>query len=247
MLGVPDALTAAGKPIALAIGAVLGVASVICCSCGVAGDMMQDLKVGHMLGGTPWKMEASEILGVIGAALVMALPLMVLHQTTPGGIGGAELPAPQAGLMAMLSKGIITGEMAWPLIILGMFFSVAMILIKSPSPMLIAIGMYLPLHTTAAIFIGGLLRFTADKVMNFKKLEGKAKEKMENTGTLLASGFIAGEALMAIILAGFVFGGLKLPNLVSNPGPELGILILAIIGGVLIYMPLKQAQKVKDE
>ena len=254
IMGVPETLegvaAAAGMPpetgVLWAIGAVLGVATVVCCSCGVAGDMMQDLKVGHILGGTPWKMQSAEIIGVIGAALVMAIPLMVLHEASltsgTGGIGGTELPAPQAGLMAMLSKGIISGDMAWPLVILGMLFSVGMILIKSPSPMLIAIGMYLPLHTTFAIFVGGLIRYVMDMIIRRKKIEGEAKEKAENTGTLLASGFIAGEALMAIILAGFVFGGASLPAIIENPGPELGIVVLLIIGGFLIFGPLKKAK-----
>jgi putative OPT family oligopeptide transporter len=243
-LGVPEKLAEMNPQFGLswAIGAVLGVASVVCCSCGVAGDMMQDLKVGHILGGTPWKMQTSEIFGVIGAALVMALPLIVLHETAQGGIGGPELPAPQAGLMAMLSQGIIGGKMAWPLVILGMMFSIAMILIKSPSPMLIAIGMYLPLHTTFAIFVGGMLRAITNMLLKMKKVEGEARDNAENTGTLLASGFIAGEALMAIILAGFVFFGASLPSLFENPGPELGLLVLAVVGGILIWSPLKKGK-----
>lgn len=241
-LGVPEKLQEMNPQLGIswAIGAVLGVASVVCCSCGVAGDMMQDLKVGHILGGTPWKMQTSEIIGVIGAAMIMALPLIVLHETAAGGIGGAELPAPQAGLMAMLSQGIIGGKMAWPLVILGMMFSIAMILIKSPSPMLIAIGMYLPLHTTFAIFVGGILRWITSMVLKAKKIDGEARERAENKGTLLASGFIAGEALMAIILAGVVFFGGSLPSLVENPGPELGILVLLVIGGILVFQPAKK-------
>ena len=136
------------------VAAVLGVAGIVCCAAGVAGDMMQDLKVGHILGGTPWKMEIAEIIGVIAAAAVLALPLSALDRVYH--IGSAELPAPQAGLMALLAKGIVGGEMAWPLVIVGMFLALGLILIKSPSPMLIAVGMYLPFFSTAAIFVGGL-------------------------------------------------------------------------------------------
>ncbi|RME20895.1 MAG: OPT family oligopeptide transporter, partial [Deltaproteobacteria bacterium] len=126
--------------------AVLGVATVICCVAGVAGDMIQDWKVGHNLGGTPWRMEVGGLIGVVAAALVLVLPIMLLHEYG-GGIGSDALPAPQAGLMATMADGIISGHMAWELIVIGMFFALALILIQSPSPMLIAVGMYLPFET----------------------------------------------------------------------------------------------------
>ena len=79
---------------------------------------------------------------------------MALHRVYT--IGSAELPAPQAGLMALMANGIVGGDMAWPLVIVGMFLAIGLILIKAPSPMLIAVGMYLPFESTAAIFAGGL-------------------------------------------------------------------------------------------
>jgi len=188
------------------IAAVLGVAAVVCVSSGVAGDIMQDLKVGHILGGTPKAMEMGCMIGVIAAAFVMALVLQLLHTgyAEMGGIGGELLPAPQAGLMAMLSQGIISGGMAWPLVIMGALFSIGLILIGAPSPMLIAVGMYLPFHTTFAIFIGGIIKWVVDLIREKKKLN---KEKVENTGILLASGLIAGEALMGIVIAATVVAG----------------------------------------
>ncbi|MBU4445699.1 MAG: oligopeptide transporter, OPT family, partial [Candidatus Marinimicrobia bacterium] len=144
------------------VAAVLGIASVVCCVAGVAGDMMQDWKVGHILGGTPWKMQVGGMIGVVAAALVLVIPIMLLHEANT--IGSDALPAPQAGLMAMMSKGIVGGEMAWPLVIAGMFFAIALILIGSPSPMLISVGMYLPFNTTFAIFVGGLIKYIVDKV-----------------------------------------------------------------------------------
>lgn len=243
-LGVPARLIEANPDTGAlaAVAAVLGVASVICCSCGVAGDMMQDLKVGHILGGTPWKMEVGKLIGVVVAGLVMALPLILLHEAyaDTGGIGGTDLPAPQAGLMAMLSKGIIGGDMNWPLVILGMVFAVGLILIKSPSPMLIAIGMYLPLHTTFAIFTGGVIRFILDKLNAKKEMDTTTKALGENTGVLLASGLIAGEALMAICLAGFNFvEGFQLPKLVEDPQAWPGLIPLVIVAAILIYFPIK--------
>ena len=185
------------------IAAVLGVAGVVCCAAGVAGDMIQDLKVGHILGGTPRNMEFAVILGAVAAALVLTGPLWLLHNYTPGGIGGAELPAPQAGLMALMTKGIVGGEMAWPLVFMGAFFTVGLILLGGGSPMCVAVGMYLPFHSTFAIFVGGLIKYLLD--LKVRKSGEKAKQAAENNGILLASGFIAGESLTAITLAVFVF------------------------------------------
>jgi len=160
-----------------------------------------------------------------------------------GGIGGELLPAPQAGLMAMLSQGIITGEMAWPLVIMGALFSVGMILIGAPSPMLIAIGMYLPLYTTSAIFVGGVIKWVTDSIRKKRNLD---KEKTENTGILISSGLIAGQALMGIVIAAtVVIGGGKalLPKIIDGGNPWLGLVVFAILAYVLISIPLKNGKK----
>ena len=229
---------------AFGIAAVLGVAAVVCCSSGVAGDIMQDLKVGHILGGTPRFMQMAVMIGVIAAALVMALVLQLLHTgyAEMGGIGGELLPAPQAGLMAMLSQGIITGGMAWPLVMMGALFSIGLILIGAPSPMLIAVGMYLPLRTTFAIFVGGVIKWVVTSIMEKRKLN---REKTENTGILLASGLIAGEALMGIIIAGTIVankGEALLPAIIEGGNPWLGLIVFAILGYVLISIPLKNGK-----
>ncbi len=249
------------------IAATLAVATVVCCVAGVAGDMMQDWKVGHILGGTPWRMQIGGMIGVVAAAVVLVLPIILLDKV-PGdpmghNIGTDTLPAPQAGLMAMMSKGIVGGEMAWPLVIAGMFFAVALILIKSPSPMLISVGMYLPFNTTFAIFIGGCIKYFMDqkaetigeKQANERKLQGEEKkkfmekisEKAENFGLLLASGLVAGEALMGILLALFVTLELSLNDLIGNlsngdpvisNGP-IGVILYFVVFIVLAYMMIK--------
>ena len=219
------------------IAAVLGVATVVCVSSGVAGDIMQDLKVGHILGGTPWKMELGCMLGVVAAALVMVIPLMWLHETS--GIGSAALPAPQAGLMAMLSKGIIGGDMAWPLVGIGAAFAFAMILIQAPSPMLIAIGMYLPFTSTMPIFVGGVIRWIVDKMLDARKADKDSRQRVENVGTLLASGLIAGEAITGIVLAAVVIAGKKLPHLYEGAWP--GLLVFLGIAALMIFVPMRQA------
>jgi len=232
------------------VAAVLGVAGVVCCAAGIAGDMMQDLKVGHILGGTPWKMQVAEIFGVIAAAAVLALPLAALDRVYH--IGSPELPAPQAGLMALMARGIVGGEMAWPLVLTGMFLAVGLILIKAPSPMLVAVGMYLPFFSTAAIFVGGLFRALFDKRLAARNATEEEKVRAENTGVLLSSGFIAGEALMAVLLAFLVLGGEFMPGLLAarealtpgfGPSFWLGLLIYPILAYLLAWLPIKKMRE----
>jgi putative OPT family oligopeptide transporter len=223
--------------------AALAVASVVCVVAGVAGDMMQDLKVGQLLGGTPWKMQVGELIGVVFAALILIFPIMLLHQAN--GIGSEELPAPQASLMAMVSMGIVGGEMAWPLVVAGMFFAVALIMIKSPSPMLVAVGMYLPFPTTFAIFIGGLTKYIVDRVSEKKVEKDSDRDIVHNTGLLLASGLIAGEALVGILLAAFVGADINLKEIFGLAMDFegfwfLGVAIFIIIGYVLIRYPYRE-------
>ncbi len=220
------------------VAAVLGVASVVACACSVSGSLIQDLKAGHLLGGTPWKMQVVEILSVVLLSLFLMWPILVLHEANlaTGGIGGRALPAPQAGLMAQLAKGIVGGQMAWGLIGAGAAFGVALILCGARAPMLIAVGMYLPFDTTSAIFVGGLIKRLADRL-------GANEEK----GTLLASGLIAGEAILGILLAvTFLSGISSITRLVTGADqlpffPALGgwmsLIGFAAIAWVLVRIP----------
>jgi len=227
------------------VAAVLGVAAVVCVSSAIAGEMLQDLKVGHFLGGTPWKMQVGNIISVIVAAGVMFVPIIFLHQADINmggtGLGGQALPAPQAGLMAMLSQGIVAGEMAWPLVIVGMLMAAAMICVQVRSPMLVSVGMYLPFGTVAAIFVGGIIRAIADKFAERRKYNDAQKTRMENGGVLLASGFIAGEALMGLVIAGLAVFDIFLPAVFDSPSFIWGILIFLVLGFILVKYPLKNA------
>ena len=218
------------------IAAVLGVAAVVCCIAGVAGDMIQDWKVGHILGGTPWRMQIGGIIGVVAAALTLTFSLQLLHNTM--GIGSNDLPAPQAGLMATMAKGIVGGEMAWPLVIAGMLLAIVLILIGSPSPMLIAVGMYLPFRATACIFFGGVLKHFLDSKVGNKNPTGKGKEIVENIGLLIASGLIAGQALLGITTAAIKGLNVSMPESLDNPW--LGLVIFFTLGFILIYFPYKK-------
>lgn len=239
------------------VAAVLGVAAVVCVSSAVAGEMLQDLKVGHILGGTPSKMQIGDIIGVILAGLVMFFPLYILHNSDlasnplTGGFGGPKLPAPQAGLMAALSQGIVGGEMAWPLVLVGIALGISLILIKVRSPMLFSVGMYLPLETTFAIFIGGMIRGLVDKRATKRGYNAAQKARVENAGILSASGLIAGEALMGLFIAAVVFIRDRTsgtPEFWSVPGFEsiaswLAIPVFLILAAYLVYIPLSKAGK----
>src|SRR5580693_1513399 len=202
------------------VAAVLGVAAVVCVACSVSGSLIQDLKAGHLLGGTPWKMEIVEIISVILLAFFLMGPIIALHEANlaTGGIGGKALPAPQAGLMAQLAKGIVGGQMAWGLLGIGAAFGVALLLCGARSPMLIAVGMYLPFSTSSAIFVGGLIKWIVDRIS--QERSGEEKLQIEEKGTLLASGLIAGEAIVGILLA--VVFLMHIPSLTFSFVPSWG-------------------------
>jgi OPT family oligopeptide transporter len=183
------------------VAAVLGVASVVAVACSVSGSLIQDLKAGHLLGGTPWKMELVEIISVILLSFFLMGPIIALHEANlgTGGIGGRALPAPQAGLMAQLAKGIMGGQMAWGLLAIGAAFGIALLLCGARSPMLVAVGMYLPFDTSSAIFVGGVMKWIVDRI-SAQRTSGE-KLRIEERGTLIASGLIAGEAIVGILAA----------------------------------------------
>jgi putative OPT family oligopeptide transporter len=227
------------------VAAVLGVAAVVCVSSAVAGEMLQDLKVGHILGGTPAKMQLGDFLGIAVASLTLYFPLLILHQgnINRGGIGfgDPQLSAPQAGLMASLAQGIVGGNMPWPLVIAGVLMGLAMILLEVKSVMLFAVGMYLPLETTFAIFVGGVIRWITDRMRDKRGFNDAQKARVENAGVLTASGLIAGEALLGLVVACFYFFNKPLPLIFDHPATFSGFIVLVLLALVMIYVPLKNA------
>jgi putative OPT family oligopeptide transporter len=204
------------------VAAVLGVAAVVCCACCVSGSLVQDLKAGHLLGGTPWKMQVVEIVAVALLSFFLMFPIIVLHEANlaTGGIGGRALPAPQAGLMAQLAKGIVGGEMAWGLLGAGAAFGLALILCGARAPMLVAVGMYLPFDTTSAIFAGGLLKALTDRIV--RGYSAEEKSSVEEKGTLIASGLIAGEAIVGILLAVLFVSGVSSLTALATGSDQFG-------------------------
>lgn len=278
------------------IAAVLGVAAFTCVSVSVAGEMMQDLKAGHILGCTPWKMQLGDIFGVVSASVIMFLVLSLLHLGdikqstgneiqklqsanttsvtykgknpeftgktftldevktlspemqneilgTNAGFGGEKLPAPQASLMAIMARGIVEGKTELILIIIGMFMGTALIMMQVKSPMLISVGMYLPIDTSFAIFIGGLMKGIIDKIIEKRKYDEKQKEKISNTGILLSSGLIAGEALIGLLFAGLAFADIKIFHMFEVPSFLGSIIAIVLIGMFLVIIPLKKKEE----
>lgn len=237
------------------VAAVIGTAAVVAIAASVAGSLIQDLKAGHLLGGTPWKMQVAEIISVVVLAFFLMWPIIALHETYT--IGSRALPAPQAGLMAALAQGVVAGEMAWGLVLMGCVFGVALIMINAPAPMLIAVGMYLPFETTSAIFVGGVLKFAADKIAARRKLSAAGAEQVEQRGTLLASGFIAGEAILAIVLSVafiaadrmFNYENFSVTKLITGHteldifahfGGLLSVIVFATVGYILVRGPFRK-------
>jgi putative OPT family oligopeptide transporter len=234
------------------VAAVLGVAAVICVSSAVAGEMLQDLKVGHILGGTPSKMQIGDLFGIAMASLVLFFPLLWLDRVYH--FGTADLPAPQAGLMAMLAKGIVGGDMAWPLVVVGILLGIAMIMIEVKSVMLFSVGMYLPLGTTFAIFVGGLIRWVTDNLRDRRGYNDAQKARVDNAGVLTASGLIAGEALCGIVVAAILARRLahdphastKLYEFALGKHSITSVIAMAALIAVMILVPLLNHGRPED-
>ena len=232
------------------VATVLGVAAVVCVSSAVAGELLQDFKVGHILGGTPKYIQITELIAVVVASAVMYWPLLLLHEGNirTGGIGFGDrgLSAPQAGLMAVLAQGIVGGDMPWPLLGVGMCMGVAMIMMQVKSPMLVSVGMYLPIETTFAIFVGGVIRSIVDRITTKRGYNENQKARVENSGVLAASGLIAGEAVLGLVWAGLQFAPFPMPKIFADPSYVIGLGVMGLLAFILIRMPLSSAGNPED-
>jgi putative OPT family oligopeptide transporter len=177
-------------PVALCVGAV------ICIAAAQAGGTSQDLKTGYLVGATPIYQQIGLLIGVITSALVIGLTTLYLHNVMT--IGSQALPAPQATLMSTIIKGLLSRNLPWGLVLVGVFISITLELcgIRSLS---FAVGSYLPIATTAPIFVGGIVRWFVERKT------GQAAESEVSSGTLFSSGLIAGGSLAGILYA-LLFG-----------------------------------------
>ena len=183
--------------------AAISVGTVICIIAAIAGDASQDLKTGYIVGATPKKQQLGEILGAVVAAFAIGGVMYLLHAAW--GFGSEAIPAPQASLMKMVVEGVMGGTLPWTLVFIGIFAALVVEVLGIPV-MAFAVGLYLPIHLSAPIFVGGLLRWFLEKKKNFKD-EAEKKDSIER-GILYSSGMIAGEGLVGILLAVFAVVGL---------------------------------------
>lgn len=187
--------------------AVLAVGAVVCISAAVAGDTSQDLKTGFLVGATPKRMQAGEMMGVLASAAVMGGVLVVLNESY--GIGTVDgLPAPQATLMSLVIDGVLNASLPWGFVLLGILIAaVAEFVFKLPS-LALAVGVYLPVSLMTPIFVGGLMRWA----LNRKYRDAGETEEGESVlaehrerGVLFASGLIAGAALVGVLIGAVIF------------------------------------------
>ena len=177
----------AGMTSAICIG------TIICIIACMAGDISQDLKTGYIVGATPKNQQIGELIGCIVSALAIGGIMYLLDAAW--GYGSKELPAPQATLMKLVVEGVMGGSLPWTLVLAGAGIAVAVEIIGIPV-LPVAIGLYLPIHLSAPIFAGGLLRAFFDR-------KGEEGNRITEKGILYGSGMIAGEGLIGILLALF--------------------------------------------
>jgi putative OPT family oligopeptide transporter len=216
--------------------ATLTVGAIICIIAAMAGDTSQDLKTGFLVGATPKKQQYGELIGAVAAALAIGFVLTLLNKAW--GFGSSELPAPQATLMRLVIEGVMGGNLPWSLVFTGVGIGVAIELLGLPV-LPIAIGLYLPIHLSTPIMVGGFLRGILDKRMAKAETAGQSvktfKDKIES-GILYSSGLIAGEGLVGILLAVFAVVGLNV-----NLGIDLGQIGAVVVFGGLIFTLMKNS------
>jgi len=242
-----------------AAGIAILIAAVICCAAAISGDVLQSMTCGQMIGATPKNQQIAEIIGVLAAAPILALVIQALDKAYH--IGSTNLPAPQAFLMQGIVQGVLGGEMVWPFVVAGAVLAFVLILINLPV-LPVAIGIYLPFTLSTPIFAGGIVRAITNRAiakkygsaqeeeisdwdLAIKQTDVAPKEKIIRTGLLLTAGLIAGEALMGVIVAFLIIGGLNFA-VFEYPPVLPSVLIWIFIAALLAYVPLREIYA-KDE
>lgn len=175
--------------------ATIYIGTIICIVAAMAGDMSQDMKTGYIVGATPLYQQYGELIGAVASGLAIGGVLHLLNTAWP--YGTAALPAPQATLMKMIVEGIMGGDLPWGFILTGVFIAVVLELMGLPV-LPIAIGLYLPIHLSVPVMLGGLIRLWAEKR---RAPSEQRRSEVVNNGILYASGMIAGEGVVGVLLA----------------------------------------------
>lgn len=205
-----------GKATALMVG------TAVCIAASIAGDTSQDLKTGYVLGATPRLQQMGELIGVITSAGVVCIVVMMLDANVTGGLGGEELPAPQAVLMKLVIDGVLDQNLPWILIMIGVAIGLVASLFRIPV-LAFAVGVYLPLSTMGAVFLGGLTRH----LLTRNRAPQEAERRREQ-GVLFGSGLVGGGGLTGVVLALWVAarGGERIVGFPPNI-PAVAEMILA--------------------
>ncbi len=207
--------------------AVLTVGTVVCVAASKAGDISQDLKTGWLVKGTPYLQQYGQLLAACTACWVVAAVVVALGHS-PGFVGPGSLDAPQAHLMKTMVEAVLGAQLPWDLLLMG--GSLALVGVLAGLPALpFALGIYLPLSTMAAVFVGGCLR---------RWTEARPKDRLDiESGILCASGLVAGEGLAGVYVAGRAL--LEQPG-AQHADPEFGVvqivIALALLGAAALLV-----------
>jgi len=238
--------------------AAIFVGAVVCCAAAIAGDNMQDLKTGYLVGATPWKQQIMQAVGTLSGALVMAPVLMLLYQAYGFGEPTPEHPnplaTPQATLMASVAQGVFDRNLPWNWVVIGILVGVVIIVLDQIQrargasfrfPVLaVAVGIYLPFQLSVPIFVGGIINVTVRKLLRSRNATAQQIERAAQRGLLIASGLITGEALIGILLAIPIVVTKRddVLALLENPiGALPGIVLLLAIAGWLVLDGIRRA------
>jgi putative OPT family oligopeptide transporter len=212
---------ATGKAAALMVGCVVAIAA------SISGDTSQDLKTGFLLGATPRHQQLGQLAGVLTSATFVCLSVLLLAETF--GFGGRELPAPQATLMKLVIDGVIDRSLPWGLVGIGVGMALLAEACRIPA-LPFAVGVYLPLSTMTPVFLGGLLRWVLTR-----RTSAALSERRTERGVLLASGFVGGEGLLGVALAGAAFALGRRPEGIGHAwAGEAGAWLLGAIAFALL-------------
>jgi putative OPT family oligopeptide transporter len=221
--------------------AVLTIGTVVAIAASIAGDISQDLKAGYIIGATPKRQQASELFGVLTSAFFVTYAVILLGRAY--GFASTEIPAPQATLIKTVVDGVLQANLPWSLVLIGASFAVVAELLSVPS-LPFAVGIYLPLSTMSPVYVGGIIRKIVDTQLFQKKQN--VLEKSTDTGVLLSSGFIAGEGMMGVLIAGYAFSMGKTPSgvtfgLEGLVGESVSFIMFCVLGYFLYLIANKKS------
>ena len=239
LLGVSLVFFLAGWTDLAGKATVLMVGTVVCVAASIAGDTSQDLKTGFILGATPRLQQIGELAGVITSAGAVAIVIILLNNNVEGGLGGAELPAPQSMLMKLVIDGVLDQNLPWALIFIGVGIGTIASFFKIPV-LAFAVGVYLPLSTMGAVFIGGLSRWLLTRDQ-----KPEVAERRRERGVLFGSGLVGGGGLTGVVLAMWVAvrGGKRITGW-PLPVPEpVAMLLAALTIAAIVWILVRVAKQ----